>query len=496
MKKKMAVLLAALVVLSSVFAGCSKKPADPGKDNSVVENNDGSKGEGTKEQGKTEEVVTLKWVQLGSGMPTNYDAWLKVLNSYLEEKIGVNVDVEVISWGDWGNRRNVMINSGEYFDILFTDSGNFMSDINIGAYYNIKDILATASPELYEFIPADYWEAVTVNDGVYAVPTYKDSSLSNYIVWDKALAEKYAPDYKNLNTLMSLTDTLKAIKEGEGIVPFPIESNGLSMILSLYDGMGIDLPFLGVRYNDESRTVVNVLEQDDIMEQLKTIHSWYKDGIINADAPTVDQGPTYKAVAIAQGWPSAAITTWGPNMGVEAEAIQINETIVSNSTVRGSMNAIYAGSKYPEKSLQLLQLVNLDTKVRDMFYYGLEGENFDYVDGKINKLNSEWPMAGYTQGTFFTISPLADTEFNQWDEVKALNEVAKPSVLLGFSMEASNIQNELANCKEVYTKYQSELMTGSRNPEELIPVITAELKAAGLDKIMTEAQAQIDAYYK
>lgn len=495
MKKRVVVLLATLLVLASVFAGCSKQSPDSEKDNSVVDNNGGN-NDVSQEPGGTDEIVTLKWVQLGSGMPSNYDAWAKELNSYLEEKIGVNVDVEVISWGDWGDRRNVMINSGEYFDVLFTDSGNFMSDITIGAYYDLKDILATASPELYEYIPADYWASVTVDEGVYAVPTYKDSSLSNYIVWDKALAEKYAPDYRNLNTLMSLTDTLKAIKEGEGITPFPIESNGLSMILSMYDGMGIDLPFLGVRYDDETRTVVSVLEQDDIMEQLNTIHGWYKDGIINTDASTVDQGPTYKAVSIAQGWPSAAITTWGPSMGVEADAVQINKTIVSNSTVRGSMNAIYAGSKYPEKALQLLQIVNLDPKVRDMFYYGLEGDNFEYVDSKINKLNTDWPMAGYTQGTFFTISPLADTEFNQWDEVKALNENAEPSVLLGFSADSSNIQNELANCKEVFTKYQSELMTGTRNPEELVPVVIDELKAAGLDNILAEAQAQINEYYK
>ena len=41
-----------------------------------------------------------KWVTVGGGQPTNYDAWLKQINPYLEDKIGVNIDVEVISWGD------------------------------------------------------------------------------------------------------------------------------------------------------------------------------------------------------------------------------------------------------------------------------------------------------------------------------------------------------------------------------------------------------------
>lgn len=489
MKKSIVLLLSLVLVLSSLLVACSKDTNKP-------VNNDTTKNEDTK-TGDKEEVVTLRWVQLGSGMPANYDAWLKHLNPYLEEKIGVNLQVDVISWGDWGNKRNVMINSGEYFDILFTDSGTLTSDIELGAYYDIKDLVKTVTSDLYNFIPADYWEAVTVNGGVYAVPTYKDSSLSNYIVWDKAIAEKYEIDYANIHTLADLTEPLKKIKEGEGIVPFPLESSGLGMVTSLYDSMGADVNGIGVRYDDNSRTVVNVFEQKDVMDQFRILHNWYNEGLINADAPTLDAGPTHKAVAIAQGWSSAAKTTWGPNMGVEAEAVQINETIVSNSTVRGSLNAIYSGTKYPEKCLELLQLVNLDSKVRDALYYGLEGDDFEYTaDGKINRLKTEWPMAGYTQGTFFNISPLADTEFNQWDEVKELNEKAKPSVLLGFTMDTSKVVNEITNCREIFNKYKSELFTGSRNPDELVPQITKEMKDAGMDKIIAEAQAQINAYFK
>ncbi len=493
MKRRIALLLSFVLILSTILIGCSGKDSDTGNNNGT---NNGSNNEPTG-TGSKDEVVTLKWLAVGSGMPTNYDSWLAKINPYLEEKIGVNINMEVVSWGDWGNRRNVLINSGEYFDILFTDGGNFTADAALGAYYDIKDLVKTSSPDLYSYIPESYWDAVTINGSVLAVPTYKDSSMSNYIIWDKAMVDKYSIDYTNIHTLEALTEPLKKISEGEGTYVFPLAASGLSMIFSLYDTMGPGLPALGVRYDDDTRTVVNVLEQSDIISQLNTIHEWYKAGIINADAPSLDQEPTYKAVGIAQGWPSAAKTTWGPNMGVEAEAIQINETIVSNETVRGSLNAIYSGSKYPEKCLEFLQLVNLDSKVRDAFYYGVEGENFNYTaDGKIEKINTDWPMAGYTQGTFFTVSQLASDEFNQWDEVKALNEQAKPSVLLGFSMDVTKVQNELANCREIFEKYRSELLTGATDPNVLVPKITTELKAAGFDTIIEEAQSQISAYFQ
>ena len=223
----------------------------------------------------------------------------------------------------------------------------------------------------------------------------------------------------------------------------------------MYDAMGSELEPIGVRVDDESRTVVNVLKQEDVMNNLKTLHTWYKEGIINADAPTLGEAPSYRTTFIAQGWPSAAKTTWGPSMGVEAEAVQFAGPVLSNSTVRGSLNAVYSGAKNPEKAIEFLQLVNLDSYVRDAFYYGLEGDNFKYTEGgEVEKLNTDWTMAGYTQGTFFTVSPIAG-EIDQWAEVKELNEKAVGSVLLGFDLDPTNIQNELTNCRAVWNKYRS-----------------------------------------
>jgi len=258
------------------------------------------------------------------------------------------------------------------------------------------------------------------------------------------------------------------------------------------------LKSLGVRVDDKSRTVVNVLKEEEVLHQLEIFHQWYKDGIINADAPILTQIPDYRIVQIAQGWPSAAKTSWGPKMGTEAVAVQYTEPIVSNRTVRGSLNAIYSGSRYPEKALEFLQLVNLDPYVRDSFYYGLEGDNFVYTDDrKIKKLNHDWnkKVAGYTQGTFFTVSQEAGQKINQWDEVKQLNAEAEGSVLLGFDMDTSNVENELANCLAVYNKYESILLTGAQDPHQLVDTITKELKIAGFEKIMEEAQKQIDEAY-
>ncbi|MDF2541516.1 MAG: transporter substrate-binding protein [Herbinix sp.] len=497
--KKAVALLAACTMLAASFTGCSKggDTKDPATETPQTETPADDTNTDTETPAATDEIVTLKWITVGSGMPTNYDAWQAKINEYLAEKIGVNIDMEIVSWGDWDNRRNVIVNSGEYFDILFTDGSKYTAASKLGAFLDITDLVKTSASDLYSYIPEDYWQAVSVEGKIYSVPTYKDSSATQYFVWDKAIADKYGVDHATMNTFATLKDKMKEIKDGEGTAPFVMSMGGSDMVFSTYDQMGAGLPALGVKYNDDTRTVVSVFEQEDVLSQLDVLHSWYKDGVINADAPTLAEAPSYRMAYTAQGWSGAAITTWGPGMGVEAVATQTGDTIVSNDTVRGSLNAIYAGSKYPEKCLEFLQLVNLDSKVRDAFYYGLEGENFEYNEnGEIVKLNSDWTMAGYTQGTFFNISKLADTDFNQWDEVKELNANAKPSVLLGFSLNTTNVETELANCRAVYEKYRSELLTGAKEPRELVKTMKAELDAAGFQTILTEAQAQVDAMYK
>ena len=73
-------------------------------------------------------------------------------------------------------------------------------------------------------------------------------------------------------------------------------------------------------------------------------------------------------------------------MGKDVVVQQIEKTILSNETVRGSLNMVSINTKYPEKCLQLLDLVNCDTKLRDLFYFGEEGVNFEYTaDGKVMK---------------------------------------------------------------------------------------------------------------
>lgn len=444
-----------------------------------------------------DDVVTLKWVTVGSGMPTNYDTWLAKINPYMEEKIGVHIDMEVISWGDWDNRRNVIVSTGEPFDIIFGNDGTYVNDVTLGAYAEITDeMLKEYAPGLLELIPQGYWDACRVNGLLYAVPTYKDSSMTQYFVWDKDLLEANGIDASEAHDLKAVEPILYSLKDKSAEPMFPMASDGGGWQLSNYDSFSSGLPAIGVRFDDSELKVVATLEQDDIMESLTTLHNWYTNGLINSDAATLSETSNYRICSVAQGWSYAAVSTWGPSMGVNAVAYQLGDTIVSNGTVQGSLNSISVNCEHPEKALAFLNLINTDSYVRDSFYYGEEGFNWHYnEEGRLVKhTENKWTMAGYTQGTFFNVTQLADDEVNQWDEVKALNDAAKPSVLLGFFFDNSNVQDELASCIEIFNRYRSEVLTGTTDPAVSVPQMMEEMRAAGFDTIVAEAQAQIDAW--
>ena len=179
MKKNLLRLVAATLALCTMMgmAACGSK--DAGTTDGTTTTGDTASTGGDAASG---EVVTLKWVSVGNGQPSNYDAWLEQINPYLEEKIGVNLDVQVVSWGDWDNRRSVIVNTAGEYDILFTNMNTYVNDITIGAFKDITELVQTATPDLYASIPEDYWEACEVGGKLYAVPSYKDSSITEYLV--------------------------------------------------------------------------------------------------------------------------------------------------------------------------------------------------------------------------------------------------------------------------------------------------------------------------
>ena len=465
-----AALLAAVILAALSLGGCEKSVKGP---------------------------PTLIWWTIGTTQPGFADD-LKIISDYTEEKIGVRIDIKQAGWSEASQRFTTMINAGEYFDILFVDGGNYVRFTAVDAFEDLTDLLPAAAPQLWNYVPDVLWEGVKIKGRIYSVPTYKDSSRTGFYFWDHSYIEKYGIDL-NRTGWAYLDEVFRRMKEGENnprFYPLYLTRGSDTFLLEDYDGLSALLPCIGVRHDDERRRVVNPMEQPDVLKALRYFHSWYRDGIINPDANMADDSPPGVPFMMAQAWPSVAIA-YALSGGIERyDPARFAGPTYSTGSIQGSMNAVSANSKYKKEALLFLQLVNYDTKLRDMLHMGIEGKHFEYVNNgtAIKRLRTDWPLVNYQQGSYFIETPLEDVPPGYWDEVRRQNEDAFSSVMLGFVMDTDPVMSEIMNCRSVWDKYNVDLITGAANPDEILPRAIAELKVNGFDKVMAEAQRQVDEF--
>ncbi|MCL2193882.1 MAG: hypothetical protein FWB78_10880, partial [Treponema sp.] len=135
-------------------------------------------------------VPTLIWWQIGTRQ-MNFAHDQKVISDYVYSQIGVRVEFRIAGWAEASARFNTVINTGEYFDILFTDATNYNQFAALGAFADITDIVPEVAPELWDLIPGVLWDGVRINGRILSVPTYKDSSKTGFYFWDSTFVERY-----------------------------------------------------------------------------------------------------------------------------------------------------------------------------------------------------------------------------------------------------------------------------------------------------------------
>ena len=65
---------------------------------------------------------------------------------------------------------------------------------------------------------------------------------------------------------------------------------------------------------------------------------------------------------------------------------------------------------------------------------------------------------------------------------------------MGFSWDNSSVLNQVTACKNVKSKYENALGTGSIDPATALPAFLQELEDAGVNDIIQEKQKQLDAW--
>lgn len=152
--KKTAILGMALVMSVGALAGCGK----------ASETNTSG-----------QEVVELTWYQVGDAQK-DAPVVLEKVNEYTIEKIGVKLNIVNVGWGDYNQKMQVIINTGDKWDLCFTCSwaNDYLQNVQKGAFLELDGILETQGKEMYDKIDSRFWEAARVGGKIYGVPSEKE----------------------------------------------------------------------------------------------------------------------------------------------------------------------------------------------------------------------------------------------------------------------------------------------------------------------------------
>ena len=472
-KKLVALGLCTLMVSTAALSGCSNSG------NSSNTKND---------------ITTLTWYSIGDE-PKDIDKVLAEANKYLEEKINTHIDMKFIGYGDYNQKMSVVINSGEDYDLAFTCSwaGDYLGNSRKGAFEPLSSYLdSDAGKELKDTVDERFWSGASIDGEIYAVPNQKELGVAPMWVFTKEYVDKYNIPYEDIHSLEDLEPWLKIIKENEpDVVPLYI-TKGFSYTV-FFDQL---VDPIGVEVSDNSLTVKNMFETEEMKKHLETLRKYYQAGYINADSATAQDDKSVKRfVTKADGQPYAD-TLWSKSLNYEVVSSEIVNPLITNGSTTGSMIAISSNSKNKDKAFEFLSLLNTDAYLRNLINYGIEGVHYEKVgDETIRLLNSDqknYDAAYFTLGNLFLTYKLEGEPETKWEEFKAFNDSSDVSPALGFKFDSSNVTTEIAAINNVLEEFKQTIYSGSVDVDEYLQKLNTKLKEQGIDKVITEMQKQID----
>lgn len=458
----------------------------------------------------TGEIIKLKWYFPMAPQP-DQDKIFEQANEITREAIGIEVEYVPISFGDYNQKMQVIITSGEEFDFCMTSNtrADYYQNVARNAYIPIDELLAEYGTTLLATIPEKVWSATLVNGQRYGVPNYQISCVTNAMWVQTELAEKYGFDIATVSAPRDLEPFFDQVLANEtGITPIVYQNSmtnwGYSLIHYGFDELSSRNVPGAVRYSDDSLTVVNQFASEEFAAHLKMMREWYEKGYISPDAATVADATAdlnagkYAAGYHGNGKPGADAEL-STRYGYPLESAAISGNIMSTSAVVATMQAISRTSKNPEAVMRFLEYINSpeDTTLYNLLCYGVEGEHYEKIgENKIEVIpgSNYNPGVNWVLGSTFNAYTLKGQPDDVWEVTKELNMNCDESAALGFAFDSTNVTAEIAQCKSAVDEYMASIDSGSVDLEQYLPEFLAKLEASGVDTIIAEMQSQIDAW--
>ncbi|MEK5445274.1 extracellular solute-binding protein [Paenibacillus sp. FSL R7-0331] len=529
-KRKGLLVWSAAMLLTSVLAGCG------GNNNNSTQNaaTNAPAGAATQapaaESGKPDnsKEVKLSGFLLGEA-PKGMPEVMEALNEKLKQDINATLEINYIGWGDVASKYPLILASGQDVDFVFTADWNFyVSESNKGSFLELnEDMIKTNMPKYYANQDPAAYKAAEVNGKQYMIPTTTPDRKVNVIVLRKDIMDKAG--LTNPTRISELTPYFEAVKQNyPDMIPLNLDSQydlptpfgALASEKFAYPGAPLDSgdPSSVGLFTDNEDPEGNILSITDepVQSAFKyaadTMKQWYDAGYVNKNpysnkVRSKDNFIEGKAgVAFGNSIDIQATLAASADKGIETYVMPVLSPSGHAPTSSWLNNgvAIAANSANPERALQALDLIMQDEAYVYLAYYGIDGKNYAVTaDGKLTLPEGITPETNTypadAAGFWFVNKDYFKPSVSWTDSYIELNNKIKdllaPPTYLGFSFNSEKVKSEIANLKNVSSQYYLPITIGSvKDVDAAFATLNDKLKAAGIEKVKVEVEAQTKAF--
>lgn len=547
-KRTICLLLAMIMVLSIVLAGCSKTAETPAADETPATTEPAETTDNTETPEAPEETAepaleqkTIQLMITGAGKQANSDKVWAAFNEQLQQYVP-NTTVEFIDvpFEEYSEKFSQVLASGEGVDLAWTgwlvdkptniNDGNLMPLDDLLAEYGqgIVDTLGEEVVEIHRnaadgklyYLPS--WQGLCGDRrGWLVVTEIAELAGDTWIEDTEAALNKWRNNYSGIEDFQAVLDQatkyLAAAKEagklGAGINTG--RAFGWSMYNGMYSFLGVGGAEIGITYCDGTFTVKDGVAGEHYKLYAKTMADWYKEGYIRSDIMSVDTSTlttpkngeitdtTYVFSCdpyLTEADQEAAIADAG--MDMTYLPIEENAYLILGGD---TSYAIPYCADEPERAMMVLNAIYSQPDLYNTLIYGIEGE--DYTKNADGTITTSYVGASPTADDSYGIQRWIigscknalinnGTDPNYYADLEALEETARVNPFMNFTFDRTNVEGICASLLNVYYEYGPQLDNGvaGDNWEELYNNYMAARKDAGIEELVTEFQNQLNAY--
>ncbi|MDO5422418.1 MAG: ABC transporter substrate-binding protein [Eubacteriales bacterium] len=458
-------------------------------------------------QANAEEVKTINMYTMGIGTTTDSQLIQDAINEISREKIGVEINWTILDIGQWFEQYNLLLSGSEVVDLM-PNMGGVAAGVRQGAFLELEDLYAEYGQGIAEYLDEEFLKAGYINGHLYGIPNQKDFAATTNITYRQDIIDELGLDVSGVAALEDWVPIMEAVQEAYPDMTMFVSNGGNSLNQwTSYDWDKLD-DGLGVLMNyGEEATVVNLYETEEYENLVREMREWYEAGYVAKDTATATE--VYSAL-IKAGNAFCSITTGNPglaeeqtqNCGYPMGTIALTEPLATTLNVTTMLWGIPYASAEPEAAMEFLNLMYTDKDISNLLNYGIEGIHYTvqedgtlyYPEGTEASDCTYHPEMTWIWPNTYIADQWAAATKDLGTKMNEFNRSAKKSIAMGWTFDSTTVANEVTACTNVVREYAFGLEVGAVDVDEVLPKFQQALKDAGIDRIIAEKQAQLDAW--